>query len=292
MYKNKIAFSADSQSIAGLDEKHGVIVEPVGASARAGTSHEFAQTGGPAADLSYAANGALAIAYPKGECWLWQPGSGVRESLAKTARDTSTVLFSVDGARLVLLGPAFIDWLEVKQRRWTPLVVTPAQKLKSATLSHGAGWLAAGTEGGDVLLYSLSDSQAPRVLAGHTRPIVGLAFDDGDEWLASASSDSIRVWSLRDLNASPLRLNPAAVRYAGHLSWNHSDAVSAVQFLGNGRLAAAIASWVAIWDLDPDRLVATACAVAGRRMQPAEIANYLDGSAQLTCANNALRRPH
>jgi len=105
------------------------------------------------------------------------------------------------------------------------------------------------TTGADrsVQLWSLPDDR-PRAIARGVTPTRAVAFSPDGALVATASQDELlRVWTMPDGQ-------PVAVID------RHGDALNDVAFDDTGRLISAGADGsVMVWDLDPDRAVATVC---------------------------------
>jgi tetratricopeptide (TPR) repeat protein len=110
-----------------------------------------------------------------------------------------------------------------------------------------------------------------RELHGHEQSVVRVAFSPDGAWLVSTSQDGdVRLWDLRDE-----QLQDAMIALKGDYERQNYLDIQSLQFSADGRwLAAGTHSGVYFWRLDPTSLLDEARRLAGRDLNPDELARY------------------
>jgi WD40 repeat protein len=139
-----------------------------------------------------------------------------------------------------------------------------------------------GTSAGSITRYDLKTLEPLGELAGAHGEVNTLQFsDDGRFLLATSNDQSAALYDVASgerlgdpIETSAPLIYPAFLRPDGRA------------------IAATDAKGVVIWDLDPDHLVAAACAMAGRDLTPSEWTSYLSdlGGYRQTCPGVSARR--
>src|SRR5262249_11713642 len=80
-----------------------------------------------------------------------------------------------------------------------PGVLPALQGCNSVAISPDGAWVAAGYEGGTVVLWSTANGEAVRAWPAHADGVTTVAFSRDTRLLASGSEDcTVRLWSLPD----------------------------------------------------------------------------------------------
>lgn len=284
-YHNKVAFSPDSSLVAGMHQDGGIVLESTADPARKPTT--LAANGKPAVDFAFDPAGThVAAAYPDGSAFVWDVRAATKAPLAAAGarRDATMVAFAPDGRHVALAGSAFVDWTDLSGGSSRRLAVPQGLALTRIAIAPDSVLVAAGTRNGPSLVWDASGNDPPRILAGQVKEVLDIAFAPDGKSLASATQDAIRVWSVRDLDATPLRLDVKDVRAFTAATSDTSTSISSLIFLDGRQVAAATGSHlVVVWNLDWADLVARACETAGRSLSAGEIADHLDGTPASAC---------
>jgi len=79
--------------------------------------------------------------------------------------------------------------------RWQLVTKGPGQALSTISCSPDGKWVATGEQGGTVRIYSAADLSLHAVILSHHHPILEIAFDATNTYLATVStSEPIRLW--------------------------------------------------------------------------------------------------
>jgi WD40 repeat protein len=284
-YHNKVLFSPDSSLVAGMHKDGSIILESTTDSARLST--KLAGATEPAVDFDFHPAGThVAAIYRNGTAFLWDVRGTTREQLTSASenREAASVSFADDGKHVALGGAGFIEWRDLARRSSIHLAAPKGRALTKIAIASNAPLVAAGTQDGTTLVWDLLGSIVPHELLGHGDKIIGIAFAPDGQSLASATQKSIRVWSLHDFNAAPIRLDLEQMKAFYEKTSDDSSAISSIAFLKNGQIAASTTNHLVVeWDLDWAHLAARACETAGRSFSAREILDYLDGAPATAC---------
>jgi WD40 repeat protein len=284
-YRNKVAFSPDGSLIAALDESGKILLESTADAKR--EAIELQGEAKPAVDLAFTPGGThVGAAYSDGQSFLWDLKDRKRRALSGTGPAPTTFSIWPDGRQVTLAGERFLHWRALDEgASWHKAELPPQAEVTKVAVSPASTFLAAGTRAGTVLLWDLRQTPIRRrELLALVGEVVSVAFDERGSWLAAAVHESAGVWSLGDLTAAPLTLNPKYLEDPRRLGWSKSNAIADVRFVGDDRLAAAL-GWgaVAIWNLSAADLVRQACEIAGRQLTAAEAASYPEVAGTSAC---------
>jgi serine/threonine protein kinase/WD40 repeat protein len=226
----------------------------------------------PLGALAFAADGkTLAAAVGQDRTvWAWSlgpEGFGGPRLLGGTGSHQVGAAFLPDGRLAALSGPGLCLWDTGRDEPGRPLASFPAEdNLCVLAASRAEPSLAAGAQGGKVLVWTLPGPQArtPAVLEGHTKDVYAVAFSPDGRRLASGAGDgTVRLWA----RAGP-RWEGAGVLEG------HADAVTALAFLADGKtlVSGGLDGTLRLWDasrglaqtpaLVPDRQAAGVQALA------------------------------
>jgi WD40 repeat protein len=157
------------------------------------------------ASLAFAPDGASLLIWRNAEGGLgvWDVGSGsLRFALDLEVSYDTQVAFSADGRLLALVSgnlARLVDMAsgeELATFRGGAAEGLGAQ-LKAVALSPDGRWLAAGTEGGELLLWEVEAGEERLRLVGHRGGVESLAFsDDGGTLASSAYDGTVLLWDL------------------------------------------------------------------------------------------------
>ena len=208
-----------------------------------------------ATGLAFSGDGSvLAVSSEKGTVWLWQLAQIDSEPRMLTVGEgVNQIALSRDGRRLAV-GNADRDSVSM----WDLATGSP---LWSAPLYEDAGiWQIRFSPDGRMLAVGIAvavrlfDAENGRFLAQPREAAKFFAFNPDGEWLVAASrDDALRLVDLR----APAQI-PSIIR-------NASRDVRGVAVSADGRwLSAATNDGALVWAIDPPRLMAIACTVAGR----------------------------
>ena len=132
-------------------------------------------------------------------------------------------------------------------------------------------WVAAAAEDGAIWIWDLAAlALGPTTLRRHATEVNALAFSPASDLLASVDADGLLyLWDLTRLSSPPV-----AVRA-------HPASANAVAFAGNGAnlYTAGADGTIRRWTVELDKLIAVACATAGRNLTTAEWEQVFDTAA-------------
>jgi WD40 repeat protein len=292
-YKNKVLFSPDSSLIAGLDADGSILLESTSRTVVSPTRLQGCNKE-PLVDFAFAPSvGHLAGVCPDGSAFTWELATGERRLLLPSNKDLGAIgiAYSPDGTHLAIAG-AFIEWIDLESRTSVRLSPPRGETITKIAIGPDSKHVAAGTNTGTTVLWEMSSGGWERLdLSLHVGEVVAVAFSPDGSWLATATRSSFGVWSLRDLSAAPLRLNPEFVKEMSPMTSDRVTGISDALFLDHNRLAASTDDHlVIVWDLDFANLIACACKVAGRGLSSDEVVNQLDGSHATVCLTHSPAR--
>jgi WD40 repeat protein len=286
--RNKVVFSPDSSLIAELGKDDSITIESTAANQVSRPKNLPGGDKTPPYDLAFDPSGTrIADIHIDGSAFLWDLKTSKAERLAGpiSKRLPIGIRFSADGSHLALAWWDSIEWKSLAQQSSVSLPAPSGRRITNLSISENSLLLAAGASDGTTLLWELSENVPFRHdLPGQTREVLDVAFSPGGDWLASATADMIRVWSIRDLSATPLRLDIKQVKNISGLNSGSFSSISGIQFISADTLAAASSNGTVVsWDLNARDLLATACQTAGRELTSQEVSDYLDGVPAGAC---------
>lgn len=206
---NKVLFSPDSALIAGLQQDGSILLEST-ANATTAPRTLSPASAQPAVDFAFdPGGGRVAAVYQDGSAYLWTLRDAQRTPLAGASdkREASSIAFSHDGQHVAIAGAGFIDWQALAGQSVRRLDAPAGRLLTKIAMAATGSLLAAGTRDGTTLLWDTAAGGPPRELPGHVHAVIDLAFTADGRSLAALTPESIRLWSLHDLAAPPLRLD-------------------------------------------------------------------------------------
>ena len=156
---------------------------------------------GPVLAIAVSPDGRIALSGdPSGPILAWDLHSGRRLDPASSAPGAvaTAIAYSSDGRR-ILIGrqDGTLSLCDGNARR---LIRTfrggHARPISAIAFAWEAGRAASADESGEVLLWSLDQDTPLAKLSGNEARVRSLAFSNDDRFLASASSDAVRLWCL------------------------------------------------------------------------------------------------
>lgn len=197
-----------------------------------------------------------------GSVIVWDVASGAVVARREFGDSASAITVETHGRRVA--AATYSDRIQVREiDGWRLLVDLPEgdANVISLAFSSDGGLLAAGTEGGTVLLIDVVKGQILGTLNTHRDYVRGVAFSPDGATLASASDDEAMIlWDV----AAQRQLTEPLLSRTGSL---HSVAFSPD---GTAVAAGTIDRGVVLWSLEPASWDRVACLRAGRDLTAEE----------------------
>lgn len=214
----------------------------------------------------------------------WSIATKARLGSVASRGEATMAAFATDERHVALAGSGFVDWIDLRDNSSRRLVAPHGLVLTRIAVAPDARLVAAGTRSGPSLVWDVSSDGPPHILTGQTASVIDVAFAPDGKLLASATQEAIRIWSVHDFEATPLRLDAKVIRAfdPNAFGWTH---IESIVFLADQKIAATTnIDAIAVWDLDWADLVTRACETAGRSLSVSEIVDQLDGTVASSCA--------
>lgn len=164
--------------------------------------------------ITFSSNGELmALVYSDGTFRLWNTGKRTEERMFKgDPRIVNSVAFSPNG-RVIALGNDEESWLWDIEEEEAKCVSEDSRIFVQAMIFSPDGkFLAVTSYFDEIRLYNTEQKRETRILKGHLRDIVSVAFSPNSQLLASASKDeTVRLWDMEGKEQSILKAHASYV---------------------------------------------------------------------------------
>ncbi len=269
-----VAFSPDNTILATGDDATNIRLWDIATRRPLGSPLERSGNYGAGAvtSLAFSSDGSvLAASDQSNAAHLWDPRTRrpIGNALVHArAEQVHTVVFSPDGEVLVTAADdgTVRLWSVRNQREITGPLTGFAGDVEAVAFSPDGRTLVTGGEDGKIRLWDvITGRQLGSPLSGHTSWINSVSVSPDGTRIVSASNDAtIRLWDFSTGQQLGLPMS------------DHSGNTYGVAFLDNSTLIGLDQSSVRRWDVsEPDKLVATACAIAGHSLSLAQWKEYV-----------------
>jgi WD40 repeat protein len=232
--------------------------EPLSVAATKGTPHLVVQIGHHdiVRELSFSPDGRwLASSTGDDSVKLWDVASGFEvRTWTKLPGDTEAIVFSPDSRTLATASTQIrsmdmvsnVKVWEIVSGREVMGLPEPIARVTAMSFSPDGKWIAAGTDGAEVLLWEVASGRPGRRFP-QPGPVAGVAFSPNGRILASAT----RGLPADDPEGNVIRLWDIATGAKLHELKKHAGEINALEFSPDSRLLAS-GSWdvqAVVWDV-------------------------------------------
>jgi WD40 repeat protein len=165
-----------------------------------------------------------------------------------------------------------IQLYELSNIHTSPTILPIGTTVTELAFSQDGQWLAAATKSREILIYKLlptPQTLPSYTLTGFTKDISWLEFSPNAskvQWLAVSSGPKVFLYNMKNADGTPLSLAHASTANVNYVGFAKE---------GEWVVSAATDQTLWFWSLDPKTLSDTACAYAGRNLNPSERKRYL-----------------